>query len=113
MQLTLAADGLQVVTAASGAEAIAVVVNDRPVNLIVLDVMMPDMDGYEVAGRMKGNAATQSIPIIMVTGLVDRDARMRGLLAGAATFFDQTAQSRRASLAREEPSASQGARRRR
>ena len=72
--------------AASGEEALAMVAQQPP-DLILLDVMMPGMDGYEVAGQIKGNLATKNIPIIMVTALDDREGRMRGLDAGAEDFL--------------------------
>ena len=59
----------------------------QPPDLILLDIMMPGMDGYQVAAKIKGNLATKNIPIIMVTALNDRDARMRGLSAGAEDFL--------------------------
>jgi two-component system cell cycle sensor histidine kinase/response regulator CckA len=86
LEVMLAPEGFDVVTAASGEEAIAHVADNCP-DLILLDIMMPGMDGYEVARRVKGNAATRHIPIIMVTALGDRDARMRGLGAGAEDFL--------------------------
>jgi light-regulated signal transduction histidine kinase (bacteriophytochrome) len=55
--------------------------------LILLDVMMPGMDGYQVAGILKANPGTVNIPIIMVTELVDRRARVTGLNAGAEEFL--------------------------
>ncbi len=51
--------------------------------------MMPDMDGYAVAARIKGNIATKAIPIIMVTVRDDREAKMRGLRAGAEDFLSK------------------------
>ena len=72
--------------AASGEEALAMVSGEPP-DLILLDIMMPGMDGYQVAGRIKGNPATKNIPVIMVTALNDRDARMLGLSAGAEDFL--------------------------
>ena len=62
-------------------------VAQQPPDLILLDVMMPGMDGYQVAGTLKGNLATKNIPIIMVTALDDRNARMLGLSAGAEDFL--------------------------
>ena len=62
-------------------------VAQQPPDLILLDIMMPGMDGYEVAGKIKGNPATKNIPVIMVTALDDRDARMLGLSAGAEDFL--------------------------
>ncbi len=59
----------------------------HPPDLVLLDVMMPGMDGCEVTAAIKGSRATQSIPIILVTALDDRNARMRGLDAGAEDFL--------------------------
>jgi PAS domain S-box-containing protein len=73
-------------TAASGEEALTLVAQQPP-DLILLDVMMPGMDGYQVAAHIKGNAATKNIPVIMVTALEDRNSRLRGLGAGAEEFL--------------------------
>ncbi len=62
-------------------------VAQQPPDLILLDVMMPGMDGYQVAATIKGDPATKNIPVIMVTALDDRNARMRGLSAGAEDFL--------------------------
>ena len=62
-------------------------VAQQPPDLILLDVMMPGMDGYQVTARIKGNLATKNIPVIMVTALDDRNARMLGLSAGAEDFL--------------------------
>jgi PAS domain S-box-containing protein len=74
------------VTAGSGEEALAAVA-ERPPDLILLDIMMAGMDGYQVAARLKSDSATKNIPIIMVTALDDRNARMLGLNAGAEDFL--------------------------
>ncbi|MEO8501736.1 MAG: response regulator, partial [Vicinamibacteria bacterium] len=55
--------------------------------MILLDVMMPGLDGYEVARILKSEPATANIPIIMVTALDNRDARLRGLTAGVEDFL--------------------------
>jgi signal transduction histidine kinase len=86
LQVMLAQDDFLFVTAANGEEALAVVAA-QPLDLILLDVMMPDMDGYEVAAKIKGSIATKNIPIIMLTALDDRNARMLGLNAGAEDFL--------------------------
>ncbi|TCO80569.1 putative two-component system response regulator [Plasticicumulans lactativorans] len=81
----LASQGYATTTAVSGPEALARVAEALP-DLILLDVMMPGMDGFEVANRLKAGEATRSIPIIMVTALDDRDARLRGFQAGVEEF---------------------------
>jgi PAS domain S-box-containing protein len=88
LEVMLAPEGFEVISAGSGEEAIAIVTHHPP-DLILLDLMMPGMDGYDVARRVKGNLATRNIPIIMVTAHGDRDARMRGLGAGAEDFLSK------------------------
>lgn len=58
-----------------------------PPDLIMLDIMMPEMDGYEVCRRLKADPSTQNIPVIMVTALSDKDSRIEGLKAGANDFI--------------------------
>src|SRR5207249_2235968 len=64
--LMLQRQGYEISAASSGGQAIAKALADSP-DLIILDVMMPDMDGYEVCRRLRADANTQSIPIIMFT----------------------------------------------
>jgi PAS domain S-box-containing protein len=73
-------------SAANGEEALALIAQRAP-DLILLDVMMPGMDGYQVASQLKANPATSSILIIMVTVDTDRSARVAGLNAGAEEFL--------------------------
>ncbi|MEO8260095.1 MAG: response regulator [Acidobacteriota bacterium] len=86
LELMLAPEGYRLDTASSGEKALAMVATQPP-DLILLDVMTPDLDGYEVASRIKGDPATKNIPIIMITSLDDRHARMLGLDAGAEDFL--------------------------
>jgi len=86
LEVMLAPEGFVFLTAVSGEEALAIVAVQSP-DLILLDVMMPDMDGYEVAARIKANIVSKNIPIIMLTALDDRNARMLGLNAGAEDFL--------------------------
>src|SRR5215210_4029485 len=86
LKVMLAPEGLLLLTASSGEEALALLAHQPP-DLILLDVMMPGMDGYEVAGKIKGNPATSSVPIIMVTATDDHKARMLGLSAGVEDFL--------------------------
>ncbi len=88
IKLMLAPDGFEVDAAANGEEAMAILAHHPP-DLIILDVMMPGMDGYAVARAVKENPDTQNIPVIMVTALDDHDARMRGLRAGAEDFLSK------------------------
>jgi len=73
-------------TARNGLEALQKTKEFSP-NLILLDVMMPGMDGYETCKRLKQDPATQHIPVVMVTALIDKDSRVAGLDAGANDFL--------------------------
>jgi two-component system cell cycle sensor histidine kinase/response regulator CckA len=86
LEVMLTSEGFELVTAASGEEALALVAQQPP-DLILLDVVMPDTDGYQVAVKIKGDPATRNIPIIMITTLDDHDAKMLGLSAGAEDFL--------------------------
>jgi len=81
----LRAEGYVTVDAANGLDALEQARKELPA-VVLLDVMMPGMDGYEVARQLKADPATSSIPIVMVTALADRDSRLRGLEAGAEEF---------------------------
>ena len=69
-----------------GAEVMPGVLNSPP-DLIILDAMMPDMDGYAVCAALKENPATRHIPVIIVTEHYDRESRIKGLEAGADDFI--------------------------
>jgi PAS domain S-box-containing protein len=86
LEVMLGQEGFDLVTASGGEEALARVA-EHPPDLILLDIMMPGMDGYRVVSRLKGDAASRNIPIIVITALDDREARMRGLSAGAEDFL--------------------------
>jgi two-component system, NtrC family, sensor kinase len=88
LKAMLATDGYGTVEAASGEEALRRV-EQKPPDLILLDVMMPGMSGFDVAERLKGNARTRNIPIIIVTALDDHDSRMTALSKGAEEFLSK------------------------
>jgi diguanylate cyclase len=86
LEVMLRSEDFVLLTAASGEEALAIVAQQPP-DLILLDIMLPRLDGYQVAAKIKGNLATKNIPVIMITALDDHNARMRGLSAGAEHFL--------------------------
>jgi len=86
LEARLNAEYFEVVTATSGHEALEICERNQ-CDIVLLDVMMPGMDGFEVARRLKSNAATHHIPIIMVTALDQPSDRVRGLEAGADDFL--------------------------
>mgnify|MGYP001620152403 CR=1 FL=1 len=73
-------------TARNGVEALEKTKEFNP-DLIFLDVMMPEMNGYEACRRLKENPATQYIPVVMLTALADRESRIKGLESGANDFL--------------------------
>jgi putative two-component system response regulator len=62
-----------------------------PPDLIILDALFPDADGYEVCAKLKRNPATGDIPVMIATTFEDHESRIRGLQAGAADFFSRSA----------------------
>jgi len=82
----LTKEGYTFQIAVTGEEALAIVARQPP-DLVLLDIVMPGMGGYEVAKRLKANPATRSIPLIIVSALEDREARMLALSAGAEDFL--------------------------
>jgi putative two-component system response regulator len=77
--------GYHVITASNGEAALVTVLAERP-DLVLLDVNMPGIDGFEVCGRLKGDPATRMIPIVLLTALSASEDRVRGLQAGADDF---------------------------
>ncbi len=88
LEMSLQSKGYATVSADSGEAALRCVEQEAP-DLILLDVMMPDMDGNQVAIRLKSNPVTADIPIIMLTALADHAARLAGLGAGAEEFLSK------------------------
>lgn len=88
MELLLTSFGYDVLTASNGEEALEKV-HDIPPDVILLDVMMPKMDGFEVAKQLKREEETKIIPIVMVTALNGVEDRVKALEAGADDFLNK------------------------
>ena len=86
LEARLSAEYFDVMTASNGAQALEICARAE-CDIILLDVMMPDMDGFEVCRRLKSNPATHFIPVVMVTALDSPADRVRGLEAGADDFL--------------------------
>jgi CheY-like chemotaxis protein len=82
LDVLMKADGYRTINADNGREAIALASEARP-DMILLDMMMPGMDGFEVARVLKTNPVTRAIPLIAVSSLDDVASRQRMLSAGA------------------------------
>lgn len=86
LERTLKAEGFTVVVAYDGIGALDLVGSERP-DLVLLDIMMPMMSGYEVCSQIKANPDTSSIPVICVSSAHSVDARNNALRAGASTLL--------------------------
>ena len=91
--LMLERQGYKIIAADSGPQALEVLKKETP-DLILLDVMMPGMDGYEVARRIRSNPATENIPIIMFTAKGQVEDKVTGLEAGADVYLTKPTQPR-------------------
>jgi two-component system cell cycle response regulator len=85
LEARLSAEYFDVLTAHSGQEALDICARER-VDVVLLDVMMPGMDGFEVCQRIKANPRTHQVPVIMVTALDQPSNKVQGLDSGADDF---------------------------
>jgi CheY-like chemotaxis protein len=86
LEIVLEGEGFLTRSAASGEEALASVAREAP-DLIVLDVMMPGMNGYQVTTALKLNPATSGIPVLILSAFTDRAAARRATESGADAFL--------------------------
>jgi twitching motility two-component system response regulator PilG len=86
VQLTLQREHIQVVTAGDGLSALAAVADEQP-DLILLDIMLPRMDGYNICQVVRKNMAYREMPIIMLSGKDGLFDKMRGKLAGSTEYI--------------------------
>ena len=88
LEAYLVPQGYDIVTAASGEEALAKL-SGNPVDLILLDVMMPGMDGFEVTRRVRQDEKHRQLPIVLVTALRETEDRVKGIEAGCDDFISK------------------------
>jgi putative two-component system response regulator len=84
--LDILGEEYDVAVAMDGESALEAVDDERP-DLILLDIMMPDIDGFEVCKRLKGNPETANIPIVFLSALTEAKEKQRGLDLGAVDFI--------------------------
>jgi two-component system cell cycle response regulator len=86
LEARLSAEYFDVTTASSGQEALAIC-ERAECDVVLLDAMMPDLDGFEVCRRLKSGLATHHIPVVMVTAFDQPSDRLKGLEAGPTIFW--------------------------
>src|SRR6202162_5736166 len=86
LEVRLSAEYFEVILASNGEQALEICERGQ-CDIVLLDVMMPGMDGFEVVRRIKSNTATHHIPVVMVTALDQPADRVKGLEAGADDFL--------------------------
>ncbi len=84
----LESQGYEVITAANGLRALSII-EKTEIDLVLLDVMMPELDGFRVCRTLKSREDTRLIPVILVTAMHDLDAKVRGIEAGADDFISK------------------------
>ena len=81
-------DDYQIIEAANGAEALKILFDDKILpTIVLLDIMMPDIDGFQVLEQMKGADETKNIPVLFITAADSDETESRGLMAGAADYI--------------------------
>jgi len=80
-------DDYRIIAAVNGERALQLATSDPPPDIILLDVMMPEMDGYEVCARLKADAMTRDIPIIFITAMSETQDETKGLELGAVDYI--------------------------
>ena len=88
LEARLTAEYYEVLTASSGAQALEIC-QSQDVDIVLLDVMMPEMDGFEVCRRLKADPKTHHLPVLMITALDQPSDRVQGLDAGADDFLSK------------------------
>jgi putative two-component system response regulator len=86
LRILLEREGYAVVTASDGQQALETVEREQP-DLILMDVLMPKLTGFEVCSRLKQNKATRLTPVVLITALADSEDRIQGINAGADDFL--------------------------
>jgi DNA-binding NtrC family response regulator len=90
LQLVLEGEGYRVLGAETASQALAILASpDRPVDLAILDVKLPDMSGLEALAKLRGDEATKDLPIIVISGHATVDDAVQAIKLGASDFFEK------------------------
>jgi CheY-like chemotaxis protein len=89
LRAVLKAKGYPVITASSAHEGLELLENDKGIEVVLLDIMMPDMDGYEALARIRANPGLQYVPVIAVTAQAMKGDREKCLEAGANGYISK------------------------
>ena len=87
-RVNLALEGYDVLEAADGESGLSMV-NEQHPDLVLLDIMMPGVDGWQVLESIKSNAATASVPVVLLTARVQREDEIRGWSSGASDYLSK------------------------
>jgi CheY-like chemotaxis protein len=88
LEAYLVPQGYEIIKAVSGEEALQKIA-DNPIDLVLLDVMMPGMDGFEVTRRIRQNPKTKMMPVILVTALKETEDRIKGIQSGCDDYISK------------------------
>jgi len=88
LEVMLAAEGYRTISATTGEEALAMVAEHTP-DLVLLDVMMPGVDGYQVTSQIKASEKTRSTIVVLISALNDQNSQKHGRSAGADAFLSK------------------------
>ncbi|MFH1331174.1 MAG: response regulator [Actinomycetota bacterium] len=94
LDFSLGAEGFRVIAASDGEEALALALTEEP-DLVILDVMMPHSDGFDICGRLKKDPRTAGIPVILLTAKNSRQDRRRGQEVQADDYITKPFSPRR------------------
>lgn len=93
LKIRLESEGFKVVSACDGEEGLEKTLKEKP-NLIILDIMLPGISGYEVCQKLKDDNKTWDIPVMMLTAKGDLESRFTGLFTGAIEYMSKPYESR-------------------
>lgn len=89
LEMILSANNYEILKAHNGRDALNIIEQNHAIDLIVLDVMMPDIDGFEVCSLIKKHNGYEDIPVILITALTDDESQLKAFEVGAVDFISK------------------------